>query len=239
MKSKFENRNFYEVLNVEKDASLETIKRSYRKMALHVHPDRNPELQATRDFQVLSRIMEILGDESKRKQYDQFGDMENQEDSFKDVEFMKTVYRKVTVEDIESFSKQYVGSEMERKDVIDAYDRFDGDMDKVLQYVPLSTNDSVSRFVKIVLNRHKLYLIKNVEEKPLLEAKETSTKAKDKKEKQLSSLNNLREKEKRRHLEMVLSLETKYKKREDPDFKEPTDEEWVLIQKKLDLGKRK
>jgi len=147
MVSKFENKNFYEVLGVSKNAELEAIKRSYRKLALQVHPDRNQgNPEATRDFQVLSRMMEILG-----KQYDQFGDVENDvEESFKDVEFMKTVYRKVTVEDIESFSKQYIGSEMERKDVIDAYDRFHGDMDKVLEYVPLSEKESISRFVKII-----------------------------------------------------------------------------------------
>ncbi len=67
-------RNYYEILGVEKDASSDEIKAAYRKLARRYHPDVNPDNKAAEDkFKELSEAYEVLGDVTKRSQYDQFG----------------------------------------------------------------------------------------------------------------------------------------------------------------------
>lgn len=60
--------SYYNILNVNERATQEEIKKSYRKLSLMYHPDRNPE---TADkFKEINEAYETLGDEEKRKQYD-------------------------------------------------------------------------------------------------------------------------------------------------------------------------
>ena len=67
-------RDYYEVLGVEKSASDSDIKGAYRKQAMKYHPDRNPgDKEAEDKFKEVSEAYEILSDEQKRSQYDQFG----------------------------------------------------------------------------------------------------------------------------------------------------------------------
>ena len=67
-------RDYYEVLNVSREASLEEIKKAYRKSALQHHPDRNPgDHQAEEKFKEASEAYEVLVDEHKREMYDRFG----------------------------------------------------------------------------------------------------------------------------------------------------------------------
>lgn len=69
-----EQRDFYEVLGVGKDASETDIKKAYRKLAKQYHPDINPEDDsAAHNFREATEAYEILSDSSKRQQYDQFG----------------------------------------------------------------------------------------------------------------------------------------------------------------------
>lgn len=65
--------DYYEILGVSKNASEEEIKKSYRKVSLRLHPDRNKDLNAKEDFQNLSEAYEVLSDKKKRQIYDQFG----------------------------------------------------------------------------------------------------------------------------------------------------------------------
>ena len=67
-------RDYYEVLGVEKGASAEEIKKSYRKKAMKYHPDRNPgDKEAEEKFKELGEAYEVLSDDDKRARYDQFG----------------------------------------------------------------------------------------------------------------------------------------------------------------------
>src|SRR5580704_12370964 len=67
-------RDYYEVLGVEKGASLEDLKKAYRKMAMKYHPDRNPgDKQAESKFKEAAEAYEVLNDEQKRARYDQYG----------------------------------------------------------------------------------------------------------------------------------------------------------------------
>lgn len=66
-------RDYYEVLGIKKTASEAEIKAAYRKLALKYHPDRNKEAGATEKFKEVNNAYEVLGNEQKRKMYDQFG----------------------------------------------------------------------------------------------------------------------------------------------------------------------
>ncbi|MFH4976324.1 hypothetical protein AB6A40_003033 [Gnathostoma spinigerum] len=68
------NVDFYEVLGVEKNATEQQIKNSYRKLALKYHPDRNPGDQAAAEkFKQVSIAYAVLSDPNKRKKYDVSG----------------------------------------------------------------------------------------------------------------------------------------------------------------------
>ena len=65
---------YYEVLQVAKTASGDELKKSYRKLAMEFHPDRNPgNTEAEHKFKVLSEAYDILRDEQKRAAYDRYG----------------------------------------------------------------------------------------------------------------------------------------------------------------------
>src|SRR6056297_2460859 len=67
-------KDYYEVLGVSRDASQDEIKKAYRKMALKYHPDKNPDdKEAEQKFKDAAEAYEVLGNEEKRKRYDQFG----------------------------------------------------------------------------------------------------------------------------------------------------------------------
>ncbi len=67
-------RDYYEILSVERTADGDTIKRSYRKLAMKYHPDRNPDdSEAETKFKEAAEAYEVLSDQEKRQRYDQYG----------------------------------------------------------------------------------------------------------------------------------------------------------------------
>ncbi len=67
-------KDFYQILEVTKNSSEDEIKKSYRKLAMKYHPDKNPGNQKAEDkFKEISEAYDILSDPQKKRNYDQFG----------------------------------------------------------------------------------------------------------------------------------------------------------------------
>ncbi len=69
-----QKRDYYQVLNVERDADDNEIKKAYRKLAIQFHPDKNPNNKEAEDkFKEATEAYEVLRDPEKRQTYDRFG----------------------------------------------------------------------------------------------------------------------------------------------------------------------
>lgn len=69
-----EKRDLYEVLGLKKDASIDDIKKAFRKKAMQYHPDKNPgDKVAEEKFKEVNEAYEVLSDPDKREKYDRFG----------------------------------------------------------------------------------------------------------------------------------------------------------------------
>ncbi len=67
-------RDYYEILGVSKSANTQELKKSYRKLAMKYHPDRNPDnSEAETRFKEAKEAYEVLSDEQKRAAYDRYG----------------------------------------------------------------------------------------------------------------------------------------------------------------------
>jgi molecular chaperone DnaJ len=67
-------RDFYKILDVARDASEADIKKAYRRLAMKLHPDRNPDDKAAEEqFKEAKEAYEVLSDQGKRAMYDQHG----------------------------------------------------------------------------------------------------------------------------------------------------------------------
>lgn len=69
-----EKRDYYEVLEITKTATVEEIKKAYKKKAIQYHPDKNPgNPEAEEKFKEAAEAYEVLSDEQKKAKYDRFG----------------------------------------------------------------------------------------------------------------------------------------------------------------------
>src|SRR6185295_18670181 len=68
-------RDYYSVLGLSRGATSDDVKKSYRKLAAKLHPDKNPDNKsAEAQFKEVNRAYEVLGDPKKRGLYDEFGE---------------------------------------------------------------------------------------------------------------------------------------------------------------------
>ena len=86
------NKDYYEVLGLQKKASKEEIKKAYKQLAKKYHPDLSKDSSTTEKFKEISAAYAVLSDDQKRAQYDQFGPEAfdqrfSREDIFRDFDF--------------------------------------------------------------------------------------------------------------------------------------------------------
>ncbi|KAF6168303.1 hypothetical protein GIB67_018143 [Kingdonia uniflora] len=124
------------IFGVERTSSQQEIKKAYHKLALRLHPDKNPDDEEAKEkFQQLQKVISILGDEEKRALYDQTGCVDDAELTGEVAqnlsEYFKIIYKKVTQADIEEFEANYRGSDTEKSDLKDLYKKFKGNMNRL------------------------------------------------------------------------------------------------------------
>ena len=79
-------KDYYDVLGVDKDASQQEIKKAYRKLALKYHPDKSDDPDAEEKFKGISEAYAVLSDQEKRQRYDRYGHAGiDQEYSYEDI----------------------------------------------------------------------------------------------------------------------------------------------------------
>eukprot|EP00804_Cyclotella_cryptica_P013615 CCRYP_012956-RA/>CCRYP_012956-RA protein AED:0.12 eAED:0.12 QI:0/-1/0/1/-1/1/1/0/361 len=152
------------VLNVPRDASASQLRKAYYKKALQYHPDKLDAAklsQAERDdakakFQAISLAYNILSDEEKRAEYDDSGDLYDEDDDLSSskagvkqwTDYFRNIFPTVTTADIDAFEVKYKCSDEEEADVLKYYMQFKGDLNKMLECVMLSSDVDKERWVK-------------------------------------------------------------------------------------------
>ncbi|XP_078382889.1 dnaJ homolog subfamily B member 14-like [Oculina patagonica] len=77
-------KDYYEILGVSKEATEAELKKSYKKLALQFHPDKNRAPGAAEAFKAIGNAFAVLSDPEKRRRYDQFGDENPQPRIYRD-----------------------------------------------------------------------------------------------------------------------------------------------------------
>uniref|UniRef100_A0A7I4Y2J4 J domain-containing protein n=1 Tax=Haemonchus contortus TaxID=6289 RepID=A0A7I4Y2J4_HAECO len=156
-KKYFNTEDLYEILRIEKTATVAQIKKAYYKQSMKWHPDKADSSEdatkdATAKFQIITRIYSILSDKERRALYDESGvvDDENVLSDEESINVWRQVFKKVTVEDIKKFAAQYQGSEEEENDIVVAYNSWKGDMTMIMNSIMCSTFEDEPRIKAII-----------------------------------------------------------------------------------------
>ncbi|USP81694.1 uncharacterized protein yc1106_08968 [Curvularia clavata] len=135
----------YKVLGLETQATADDVKKAYRKMALKFHPDKvAPEEKeaANKTFQEIAFAYAVLSDDRRRRRYDLTGstaEILEDDDDFNWLKFYREQFENIVNEEaINKIASEYKGSEEERNDLIKAFKKSKGNLNKVYDVVMLS-----------------------------------------------------------------------------------------------------
>ncbi|SBS86260.1 DnaJ protein, putative [Plasmodium ovale] len=284
--------NLYEILGVEKNASIKEIAKAYRILALTYHPDKflanskkvqkkgkgkegeNKErkkkdmngtngevltLEKCKEmFLQIQKAYEILRDPEKRKNYDEFG-LEDEFTEFQTYLDPKLFHSRIKVEDILNYEKKYKNSEDEKEDLIQFFDKFNGNLKHILEYIPFSEEADLKRYVDIYENLFKSKkLVKTTDYNTSLKninkiikqynniLKKDNKKGKKRKAEQpiddlVLAIRNNEAKRKLKINSLLSNIEKEYCKKNSKKrkVKPPTEEELKEISKRLEENKRR
>jgi len=156
--------DLYEILQLKKEADAKEIKKNYRKLALKCHPDKLKKNSSEKEkneanvlWQKISIAYDILSNEKSRAKYDKTGSVKDSkeynytDDDFSWEKYFEILYgNSVDEEKISNFEKKYRFSEEEAKEVCDLYTKSKGDLEYIMDNIPLCTADDYPRFVEII-----------------------------------------------------------------------------------------
>ena len=174
IKEHFDTKCLYEVLDVEKTASKQEIKKAYYKKSLRYHPDKVKEEDkesSIKIFQTLSKVYEILSDSERRACYDESGEIDDEViPQNRDWEtYWRVLFKKITEEDIDQFSKEFKGSEEEQLSLKKNYLEHEGDMDLIIETTLCGSYDDEDRYREIIqasIDKGELPAYKNFTHEP-------------------------------------------------------------------------
>lgn len=154
MPANFDSDCLYDHLGLGKTASPSEIKKAYYRLALEYHPDRNPGADK-HAFQVIGRAYEILGDDQKRKLYDETGVIDGEhllgQDGANFEAYFRELFQRVRMEDIDAFKAAYIASVEEYEDILGAYRRCKGDIEAIADEVFFGDDEgALDRFSAII-----------------------------------------------------------------------------------------
>jgi DnaJ homolog subfamily C member 9 len=135
----FGSGSLYEILQISSTASPEEIRRAYRQSALKFHPDKGGDPEK---FKALSAIHLILSNEETRRVYDETGEIDSEASggpssgTFDDwYEYYRQLFPQISLNDIANYEVKYKGSAEEQQDVWDAYQKYSGDLKRIMECV--------------------------------------------------------------------------------------------------------
>ena len=237
--------NLYSLLGVEKTATNAEIKKAYRRLVFVYHPDKNKtDPDAGSKFANITRAYKILSNPDSRRIYDETGDYEDEDEGKINIAETLNYFRKIySPKDIESFHDKYINSKDEEEDLINFYNSNGGDIKKILEWIPYSTNDDVQRYIKIyekLFKKKTLTKTKKFDEtKNKVELlKEDAEEAKEA-QKEMDNLTKaiIGNKRKRNFSNYLDNLKERYAKDEEDDG-EIDDAEFEKIKSSMDKKKK-
>ncbi|KJP89963.1 hypothetical protein AK88_00419 [Plasmodium fragile] len=314
--------DLYEILGVEKNASVKEIAKAYRILVLMYHPDKFaakwgkvPEksetgtnekedgkldvleketvdeeandgedeivkgdeegapkkqqqdgdepltLQKCKEmFLQIQKAYEILRDPEKRKNYDEFGLEDDEYIEFKNYLNPKLFHERIKVEDILNYEKKYKNSSDEKEDLIEFYNKYNGNLTHILEYIPFSEESDLPRYIDIYNNLFKSKEIKQTPDydkslknmnnivKKYSNLKKKDSRMSKKRKNSVPPLDDLvlaiRNNEAKRTLKinnLLSNIEKEYQKKnpKKKKVKPPTEEELKEISKRLEENKKK
>lgn len=155
----FGNKTLYEILEISSTSTINEINKSYRKLALKYHPDRGGDSEV---FKALSMVHYILSNENSKKEYDEYGIInENNEggegeEGEEEFEFWYNYYRqlypKINENDIKEYERNYKGSNEEINDIIELYNKYSGNLKNMMECIMFAEDGDEERIIEIIDN---------------------------------------------------------------------------------------